>query len=142
MLNNEFTLEYFLSENIKIWDTNQLELYFTICFDNSNNTEALYKTEYSVLVDALNHICQIGKQNETDFHFNMKLFYVSNDTYEECVRYFQENAYVDSNFYNIIEKNTTNNEPHGMIKFNYLDNNYSITEFEYIEQRKEIKTNG
>ncbi len=138
---NEFTLEYFLTESIKTSNDNKLDLYFTVCIDITDELNINYEKEYNAIVDTLKNIYEIGQLYGMDLQLNLKLFFTSTDIYQKCTYYFQENAKIHSDFYDLIEENAPYNERQCMIKMNYKNGEFSITQEDYIQKRKEIDNN-
>ena len=140
--NGNFTLEYFMKDYINTFKSNKLSLYYSICVDITQAADISYGNEYDVIIDTIKHIYGIGQQFGMDLQISVKFFFVPTDIYQNCVNYFQENANINSNFYDLIEKNAPYGEPKCMIKFLLKDNEELITQEEYIKLRKEIDNNA
>ena len=140
--NGNFTLEYFMNDYINTFKSNKLSLYYSICMDITKTADISYENEYDVIIDTIKHIHRMGQQLGMDLQISIKFYFVPTEIYQNCVNYFQENANINSLFYDLIEKNAPYGEPKCMIKFLLKDNKELITQEEYIEIRKEIDNNA
>ena len=136
--NDNFSLEYFMSDYIETRGSNKLGVYFTICVNITDETSIEYEDEYTGIINTMNYIHTIGQNYGMDLQLNIELFFVETNIYQNCISYFKDNAKINSSFTDLIEKNAPYNEPQCMIKMNYKNGEFSITEDDYIEKRKEI----
>lgn len=137
--NDDFTFEYYFNALSKTYTAdNILGLYFTICIDVSEQPSITYEEEYNLIVSALEHIYTIGKYYDMDLQLLVDLFFVTDGTYSKCINYINTNAQLKSDFYDLIEGYVRYPNPQKVILLNYEEGQYSLTEHEYVAQRKKL----
>lgn len=139
IIDGDFTLEYYFNHVNETYTSDNLILaYYTICVDSSK-TNASYDEEWDAISNALNSVHELGLSHGAELYFTMNVYFVPSDLYDDCMKYFNDNAEVRSNFKEMIE-GYPKREHHRQIVFNIngTKNSFSPTKEEYVELRKEI----
>lgn len=130
--NGNFTLDYYFPEMSKKYDNNELKLFFRICIPNSDNTDISYEEEYDIILNAFNTIHEIGEKYDVNLLFRLNMYFLSNQNYDDCKEYFENNATIKSDFDKIT------NEDNSLIKFDYENSVCTISKEEYCDKREGI----
>ena len=137
IINGDFTLEYYFERINEVYSGNnhKFELYYDICVETSE-LNPNYEEEWNAIIKAIEHVREIGAQNGTELSFRINLYFVPADMYEECMKYFKNNAQIRSDFENMIE-GYPEKKYNRVIKFDIKNSVPTITKNEYVELRKE-----
>jgi len=136
--NGEFTLDYFFSTRLETHNNNELELYYTICFDTSGAGQLSFGDEYDEIINALENIKEnANTEYGIELSYRMNLYFVPKDIYDDCIDYFEKNAEIRSVFQDMIEGYPVR-KFNRLIKFDVGLNIFPITKDEYINQREEV----
>lgn len=136
IINNEFTLEYYLKHSNEVNSENSMQVNYRICVDTSD-INASYSEEWDSILNALNSVHEIGLASDTDLYFRLWVYFVPPNIYKDCIKYFDKNAQVRSGLDEIAEGFPP--EYNRIIQFDVGSETWTpLTKEEYIELRKEI----